>query len=311
MTSDQGTGIESDDVLTTGLEPKEPVREPYATIHVEVHPERATRTIILDRPKTYNAFNFQMMDEIAHALDMARFDNGTKVVVIRAEGPHFSSGHDMNELAMLHRPSARLGLAERINRDRRRAGESWESIARFNKPIVCRVQGKAIGAGAQLALLADVTVVADDAEITMSPLRFGGPVQDALLPLWILNAGLKRSRFLLFTGAGIDGPTAVEYGVATRATPEAKLDEAVEQIVGAIAMLPLDGLVLSKEWLNLQLGMMGVMPGFLPGYLGHAFFSNIQYREGEFNFLREVKNQGMAEAYRARDARFDTLLEDW
>src|SRR5262249_49962419 len=134
--------------LSSGLEPKELAPKPYGTILVDVSTEKARMTITLDREKTHNAFSFQMMEEIADALEQARFDDNVKVVVFRANGPNFSSGHDMRELAMVHQPGKKLGITERINRDRRRAGESWEVLYTFNKPIVARVHGKAIGAGA-------------------------------------------------------------------------------------------------------------------------------------------------------------------
>lgn len=252
-----------------------------------------------------------MMEEIADALEQARFDNGIKVVVLQADGKHFSSGHDMQELAMVHQPGKKLGIAERINRDRRRTGDSWEPIMRFNKPIVSRIQGKAIGAGMQFALVSDVAIAADTAELTMSPCRFGGPVQDVTLPLWILSIGLKQTLFMLFTGASMKGKKAQEVGLVTKSVPESKLDETVDKVAEAICLLPLDGLVLSREWINMQLGMFGVQAGLIPGYLGHAFFSNIKYREGEFNFLQNVKNEGMADAFKIRDARFAELLDGW
>lgn len=299
------------DRQVTGLEPKQLAERPYTTIHFERDTEHSIATITLDRPKKYNALSFQMMDEILDALEQVRFDNEIKVVIIEGAGKHFCSGHDMSELAMMHKPGERRGLTERINRDRRRAGEGWEAIMRFTKPIVCKVQGKAIGGGAQLALVADVVVAADDAEFTMSPSRFGGPVQDTMLPLWVLTVGLRMAKLIHYTGIGISGTVAQEIGLATKSVPMERLDATTDKIAKAIALLPLDGLVLSREWFNLQLGIMGLMPGLLPGYLGHALFSNVKYREGEYNFLRTVKNEGMSEAYRIRDDRFAELLGDW
>lgn len=300
-----------DERLSTGLEPKERSPKPYGTILTDVSPEKARMTITLDRKRTHNAFSFQMMEEIADALEQARYNDNIKVVVFRANGPNFSSGHDMRELAMVHQPGKKLGITERINRDRRRAGEPWEFIYTFNKPIVARVHGKAIGAGAQLAVLADVTVMADNAKLFHSPVRFGGPAQDALMPLWILSAGLKRAKLVLYTGVGLSGKQAVDFGLATKSVPEKDLDIETDKIAEAIAMLPLDGLVLSKEWMNLQLSIMGVNPTFAPGYLGHALFSTVKHRDGEFNFLRTAKNEGMAQAYRLRDERYKQLLDGW
>lgn len=305
------TVAQNGDSLTTGLDRRPTVDRPYQTILLDRDVDEAIATITLNRPKSYNAVSFQMMDEIVDALEDLRLDNEIKVVILQANGKHFTSGHDMKELKMLHKPGQRQGLAERINRDRRRAGEGWEAILRFNKPLVLKLHGKAIGAGGQFVIAADIVVAADDSEITMSPQRFGGPVQDATLPLWILTVGLKRMKLSHYTGIGINGKVAAEMGLVTKSVPKERLDETTMKIAKAVAMLPLDGLVLSKEWINMQLGMMGVMPGLLPGYLGHAFYSNIKYRESEYNFLKTVQDKGMAEAYRIRDERFEDLLGDW
>lgn len=305
------SGATRNDKLRTGLEPKQLVEHPYTTIRFEKDPQKPIARITLNRPHQHNAVNFQMMDEIGDALEQVRFDNDIKVVILQAEGDNFSSGHDMKELAMVHQPGKKLGIAERINRDRRRTGDSWEPIMRFNKPIICKIHGKAIGAGLQFALVADIAIAADNAEITMSPCRFGGPVQDVLLPLWILSVGLKQAEFMLFTGASVTGKRAAKMGLVTKSVPLKKLDETVEKAAEAVCLLPLDGLVLSREWINFQLAIFGVIPGLIPGYMGHAFFSNIRYRDNEFNFLQNVKNQGMAEAFRLRDKRFEQLLGDW
>ena len=295
----------------TGLEPKKLTPHPYATILYERDPKLPIARLTLNCPEDYNALSFQMMDEIGDALEHARFDNDVKVVILQGAGKHFCSGHDMKELAMVHQPGKRLGITERINRDRRRTGDSWEPIMRFNKPIISRFQGKAIGAGLQFALVSDIAVAADNAEFTMSPCRFGGPVQDVVLPLWILSTGLKQTEFMLFTGASVTGKRAAKMGLVTKSVPLSKLDETVNKVAEAVCLLPLDGLVLSREWLNLQLAIFGVIPGLIPGYMGHALFSHVKYRDNEFNFLQNVKNTGMAQAFKTRDKRFSDLLDGW
>ena len=297
--------------IRTGLEPKNLAPKPYVTIRVERDKTKPIGRITLNRPEKHNAVNFQMMDEIGDALEQFRFDNDIKVVVLLGEGKNFCSGHDMKELALVHQPGKKLGIAERINRDRRRMGDSWEPIMRFNKPIVCGVQGQVIGAGLQFALVADITVAADNAAINMSPARFGGPVQDALLPLWIYSIGLKQTSFMLFTGASMTGKRAARTGLVTKSVPLAKLNETVEKAAEMICLLPLDALVLSREWLNFQMAILGVIPGLIPGYMGHAHFSHIKYREGEWNFLKNVKDIGMAAAFKQRDKRYDELLAGW
>jgi enoyl-CoA hydratase/carnithine racemase len=303
--------VRGEELATDGLSPKATMPVPYATIRLDYATEDHIATITMDRPRTHNAVSFQMMDEIVDALEQIRFNNAIKVVILQGAGAHFSSGHDMKELALVHKDGQRRGLTERINRDRRRAGEGWEAIMRFPKPIVVKVQGKAIGAGAQMVLVADFAVASEDAELTMSPSRFGGPIQDTLMPLWILTVGLKMAKLIHYTGIGVPGRAAEKIGLVTKTVSRDRLDAETMRLAKAVALLPLDGLVASREWMNLQLGIMGVMPGLLPGYLGHALFSHVHYRDDEFNFLKTVRDEGMSKAYVARDSRFSDVLANW
>ncbi|MBI4639767.1 MAG: enoyl-CoA hydratase/isomerase family protein [Candidatus Tectomicrobia bacterium] len=281
----------------------------YEQIIWEKDAEKKILRITLNRPEKRNAMGIPMLDEIITALDEAAWDDEVKVVVIKGAGPCLTSGHDLDEVVKFYPQGKRRSQRDRVNRDRRWRAEKWWRIYSFNKPIIVQVHGYAMAAGVVLCMIADIVVAADDAQFSFAPLRFGGPIEEYILPLEIQTLGLRNAKYAMYTGAAIDAKEAKEMNMITKAVPPDKLEEEVNKIAQAVALLPLDGLVLSKEWINMTLGMMGVMPGFIPGYLGHSLWSNIHYEPDEYNFLKSVREKGMREAFRVRDGRFEGLVK--
>ena len=101
--------------------------------------------------------------------------------------------------------------------------DSYMSLWRSPKPVIAQVHGFCVGGGTDFALCSDLIVCAEDCRIGYPPARVWGSPTTAM---WIYRIGLERSKRLLLTGDPVDGRTAVEWGLASEAVPEAELDDA-------------------------------------------------------------------------------------
>jgi len=275
----------------------------YEKIICEKDVENKFLTITMNEPERRNPLGVPMLSEICAALDEAAWDDDVKVVILKGAGSGFTGGHDMKELATYYQPGEKRTQRGRINRDRRWRCDFLSRIYRSAKPIVCQIHGFAVAGGIFLAEIADFAVSTEDTRFSMGPYRWGGLIQDYIFPLDVLTLGLKKIKELGYLGLEFSGKEAEEMGLVYKAVPADRLEEEVQVLAKRIALQPLDGLVMTKEWVNLQLATMGVYPSFITGYLGHALFSNIHYEPGEHNVLKEIKDEGLPKATRKRQAR--------
>lgn len=205
--------------------------------------------IVLDRPDRANALSEQLLDELDAALDRLAGE-GPPVVGIRGEGRHFCAGYDLGQVAGVEAPDP-VADRDRLARNVERFAAFWD----HPKPIVAAVHGSCIGGGTQIALFADLTVVADDASIGEPALPIGGGY---IASQWAPLVGPKRAKELAFVcGNSIDGPTAVRWGLANHSVPAGELLAAVESLAARMAKSPPDVLRIQKlsvtracEWMR-------------------------------------------------------------
>jgi enoyl-CoA hydratase/carnithine racemase len=192
---------------------------------VETEDRGAVRHIVLNRPEKRNAFNQELVIATGEALRAAADDPSVLCVVLRGEGPMFSSGMDLGSLA---------GLAEtpeRLRPFRRRCIDAWNAAEEMTKPVVCQIHGACIGGAMELALACDLRVIAADALVGMPETRIG-LIPDvggsSRLPQIV---GLGRAKELIMTGKLITGEEAEPIGLANRVAPAEELDAATGSLV--------------------------------------------------------------------------------
>src|SRR4029077_16428719 len=117
------------------------------------------------------------------------------------------------------------------------------SLAHCGKPVVCKVHGFCVAGGTDMALCSDVVMIAADAKIGSPPARVWGSPTTAL---WAHRLGAQRAKRLLFTGDCLSGREALEWGLAIEAPSPDSLDERTEILVGRIAQMPLNQLMMMK-----------------------------------------------------------------
>ena len=175
-----------------------------------------------NRPDNLNAFNLAMHDELVAALEFARDDAGSDLVLLTGEGRAFSAGGDFDHLA---RNAAQPALFDNEIRIARKIVLLLLDIA---KPVVCRMNGHAIGLGATIALLCDVIFASDKARIGDPHVGIGLVAGDGGAIVWAQRIGLARAKEYLLTGEALTAGKAAEIGLINHCLPAEELDAAVD-----------------------------------------------------------------------------------
>jgi enoyl-CoA hydratase/carnithine racemase len=210
--------------------------------HLSVERDGAFLTVTLDNPTRRNAQTPSLWLALA---DLATsLDPDVRVVVLRGEGPSFSAGLDRAMLA----PGGVPGETDMIGMAADSAEDAAQTIEAFQRGfsawaqapavVVAAVQGHAIGAGFQLALAADLRVVADDVQLAMRETSLGlVPDLGGTGPLVSL-VGVSRALEICATGRFVGAAEAVAIGLANVAVPVDALRETTADLVGALVSTP-------------------------------------------------------------------------
>jgi enoyl-CoA hydratase/carnithine racemase len=208
--------------------------------------------LILNRPQARNALSSELMAALKAALDGAAADNATRVIVIAANGPVFSSGHDLKELTR-HRADGDKGRAAYAALFTQ-CSALMQTIVRSPKPVIAEVQGIATAAGCQLVASCDLALASTSA-------RFATPGVDIGLfcstPMVALSRNIDRKAAMemLLTGEPIDGEQALRIGLINRIVAPEILECETMIIAGKIASKPRGSLQTGKEAFYRQLEM--------------------------------------------------------
>lgn len=236
-------------------------------------------TITLNRPERYNAQNQQFLEELDAAWESAAADEAVRVILLRAEGKHFSSGHDVSPEAI--RDGAFQRIATTIP-DRGLLGiHEWEAkyylgFARrwrdVPKPSIAAVQGACIAGGLLLAWPCDLIIAADDARFSDPVVLMGIGGVEYHGHTWEL--GPRKAKEMLFTARPIDAHEAERRGMVNRVVPRERLDEESRALAEEIACMHPHALAMAKRAVNQTMDIMGQSSALQSCFdihqLGHA-----------------------------------------
>ena len=124
------------------------------------------------------------------------------------------------------------------------------------KPVICKVHGLAIAGGSDIALCADITIMAESATIGYMPARVWGCPTTAM---WVYRLGAEKAKRLLLTGDKINGREAAEIGLVLKAVPDDQLDSEVEAMAERMASVPVNQLAMQKMVVNQAVEASGIM----------------------------------------------------
>jgi len=216
-------------------------------------------TITLNRPERFNAISETMPGDIAAAFEYADGDNSVHVVVLTGAGRGFCGGYDLQTYAETagENPAIQdMPWDPMIDfKFMSRCTQQFMSIWRCHKPVIARLQGDAVAAGSDIALLSDIIVMNEQARIGYPPSRVWGCPTTAM---WVYRVGAEKAKQLLFTGDLITGKHAEAIGLVSQAVPAAALDEVVGQLAERIKGVPKNQLMMMKMMVNQAYENMGL-----------------------------------------------------
>ena len=277
--------------------------------------------ITLDRPERGNGITLEMPGELAACVERADLDPEVRVIALAGNGSGFCGGYDLVASAeSLGTGSAAEGsgagspLDPAVLAANHDPEQVWDpvvdyqmmsrnvrgfmSLFRADKPVVCKVHSYCVAGGTDMALCSDLLVVEDRAKIGYPPARVWGVPTTAL---WTHRVGSARAKRLLLTGDSITGAQALEWGLATEAVPAAVLDEVFEELLGRVARLPVNQLIMHKLLVNQAIESQGLAATQALG----TFFDGIARHTPEGHaFQRRAAEAGFKQAVRERDEPF-------
>ena len=209
-------------------------------------------TLTLNRPEVMNALTFEVYAQLRDLFLDLRRDESVRAVILTGAGDHFCSGGDVHEI-----------IGELLTRDMRAhleftrmTGTVVENMRTLDKPIIAALNGMTAGAGAVLALAADLRIASERARFAFLFTKVGLTGADMgagyLLPKVV---GLGRAFELLLLGDTIDAASAERYGLVNRVVPHTELLPTARQLAARLASSSALAISMTKRMLNNELNM--------------------------------------------------------
>jgi enoyl-CoA hydratase len=258
--------------------------------------------ITFNHPEKRNALSMDALREFHDAVKEADDLKAARVIVIGGNGKDFCAGADISGAPkpdqLGYDPKEYRAAGENFDDDAwgvERRSEIRLALHQAHKPIIAKVQGNCLAVGTDIALMCDFIIVANDARIGFPATRaLGSPGNH----MWLYHVGPQWAKRFLMTGDVIRGKDAARIGLALKAVPAEKLDQAVEKLARRLAILEPDLMAAQKRIVNLGLELMGF------GTLQRLAAENDAraHLSGAFkSYVATSRSAGHKEALRLRD----------
>ncbi len=174
----------------------------------------------LNRPDVLNATDARLHWELTKIWQVLDEDEAVRVVVVTGAGDRaFSAGGDLSWISEM------VGNAEKVAATMKEAGDIVFNMLAFEKPIISAINGIAVGAGLAVALMADISIMAEEARITDGHVKLGVSAGDHAVILWPLLCGMAKAKYYLMTAEFLNGKEAERIGLVSLCVPRAQLME--------------------------------------------------------------------------------------
>lgn len=295
-------------------EPRDPGAMPdedlSSAILYEVVEDHICR-ITLNRPTKRNAIVSPTMNEmLAGMLERAQDDDRVKVVVLSGNGPDFCAGEDTRKVPVETyglRKGNKPGQSLRMRGYRKTMESLQKGLVWGDKVVIAACQGAIMGQGFAYAMASDLLILADDARLARRQSRIGFAAFESQMPLTIMKLGPNRAMEILLTGRTVTAAEMKDWGVANSVVPAAELDAEAMRFARAISLLATDGLMLGKRSLQQYYHQAGVGAFQNFATVAHPLFTNLVWRDNEYNFLRERNEKGNKQAWTDLNKAFSDL----
>ncbi len=226
--------------------------------HLKVEVENGVALVTLNRPEALNATNNVLHRELTEIWPDIDRDPNVRVAVVTGAGDRaFSAGGDLDDLE----ERAQMPAEERFEAIvalMKEAEQLVYTIVNCDKVIVSAINGTAVGAGLAVALMADISVIAEDARLTDGHLRLGVAAGDHAAMIWPLLCGMAKAKYYLLTSDFIDGREAERIGLVSKCVPKEQVLPEAMAIARRLADGPQSALRFTKRALNQWLRLGGL-----------------------------------------------------
>ncbi len=264
---------------------------------IEYRVDEAVATITLNRPDVANAQDTQLIDELDAAFDLAEADDEVRVVVMAANGRHFSAGHDLKALVGDVAPDKwrqmRATPEGKFHHEKTMYFDRCLRIRDFPKPTIAAVHGKCIAAGVMLAAMCDLIVASDDASFQNPVLRMTGAAVEILIEPWEMPP--RKAKEFLLTAQTISAADAERLGMVNRVVPRDELAATVQEMAEAIALVPPATAAVVKRSINKTLEFMGQRDSWDYHFMVHHWMHNTDTALGALE--RRMQKSSMKEVF--------------
>jgi enoyl-CoA hydratase len=221
-------------------------------------PRDRTSVIVMDRPERLNSMAFDLVVPLSEAFDTVATDNDTGVVILTGTGRSFCSGADQKDQTPPPNIEG-LTLTRIATRAMTVLAELVPTMRRMPQPVICAVNGAAIGGGLCLALGADVRLAAESAYFRAAGINNGLTATELGLSFLLPRAiGTSRAFEMALSGRDVSAREAAEIGLVSRVVPDAELLPAALDLAEQINGWSTQGVQLTKRmmWAGLESGSL-------------------------------------------------------
>jgi len=209
------------------------------------HKPNGVLLITINRPEVMNATNGRLHWELTKVWGVVNDDPKTKVAVITGAGDKaFSAGGDLNWITNM------VGNAETINMVMNEASDIVYNVMACDKPVISAINGVAVGAGLAVAMMADISIMAEEAKITDGHVKLGVAAGDHAAICWPLLCGMAKAKHYLMTAEFVSGKEAERIGLVSLCVPRAQLMDKAMEVADKLAAGSQQAIRFTKRSLN-------------------------------------------------------------
>lgn len=200
--------------------------------------------MVLNRPEVLNAADARLHTELVEVWKTIDRDPTVRVAVVTGAGRAFSAGGDLQLVENAYRSF------EEITRILDEARDLVYNMLHCNTPIVSAINGPAVGAGLVVALLADVSIAAENARLADGHVRMGVAAGDHSAIIWPLLCGMAKSKYYLMTSEFVSGKEAERIGLVSLCVPDGEVHQKAMEVAEKLATGPKYAIKFTKRALN-------------------------------------------------------------
>ncbi|HAO55709.1 MAG: enoyl-CoA hydratase-related protein [Pseudomonadales bacterium] len=275
--------------------------------------ERVGR-VTLNRPEKLNALSQELLFELNDALHDMEADHSIRTIILRGAGRAFSAGYDLTPSsgkgadAVVRRHQAVDDKGRRLLMNIRTGMQQITDIHMYlwnmAKITIAQVHGYAIAGGCELAMMADMVVAADDAQLGHPGCRGLGTSRTGVI--WPLVIGMRKAKELYYTGENVVATEAEEIGMINYAWPKEELEDRTIAFADRLAIMSADQLAILKVNMNRFYENMGIYSSVRSSTDLDAAG---QFTEYSMDWQEKMRTEGLKEALQWRDGPYRD--SDW